>query len=78
VRDRSCDIVSIEPPIERNRFATALRDFRGGFAKSSRSHRQFGSLNACGACYGRGDVLRVLEGEFSQLYRDFLDAEMLQ
>ena len=42
VRDRSCNIVSIEPPIERNRLAVALRDFWGGLVKSSRSHRQFG------------------------------------
>ena len=36
------------------------------------------SSDGCSACYGHGDVLRVLEREFSQLDRDLLDAEMLQ
>ena len=36
--DRPCDVVTIQPAVERNRLAVTLRDFRNGRRKSSFSH----------------------------------------
>src|SRR5439155_530154 len=40
VRDRSGDIVAVQPPIKRDGFAVALRNFCSGFVESSFAHRQ--------------------------------------
>jgi hypothetical protein len=56
---------------------------RGGPAKIFRLHGQFGKsarFHSTGrsVSYSHGDVLRVFEGEFSQLDCDPLHAEMFQ